>query len=178
MLRSAIAGAGLLALAAINGLPAFAQLASQDSTFTGTVPAICTVSDQVQATTPMTLSGGGTVLAGETDQFNFVSNGAVSVQLRAVDVLAQPTGTGAYSFDGRLEDSGTSIATATPSSASSLVAYNGGLGGNEDFTMGLDISAPGGAVLAAGTYTAKLTTDCIAGGSGGGYGGGGDDDDD
>ena len=93
MFRTAFAGFTVAALAAMSGLPSFAQLASQESTFTGTVPAVCTVSDQVQATTPMSLNGGGTELSGLTDDFNFLSNGAVSVQLRAVNVTAQPAGT-------------------------------------------------------------------------------------
>ena len=162
MFRTAIAGFSVAALAAVSGLPSFAQLASQESTFTGTVPAVCTVSDQVQATTPMSLNGGGTELAGLTDDFNFLSNGAVSVQLRAVNVTAQPAGTAGYNFSGSLNDSGTLIASATAAGASSVVSYAGGLAGNEDFSMGLLISAPGGAVLNQGSYTAVLTTDCIA----------------
>lgn len=162
MFRTAIAGASAAALAVASGVPAFAQLASQESTFTGTVPVVCTVSDQVQATTPMSLNGGGTELAGLTDDFNFESNGDVSVQLRAVNVTAQPAGTTSYSFDGSLNDSGTEIASATANNGSSAVPYSGGLAGNENFSMGLLISAPGGAVLNPGSYTAVLTTDCIA----------------
>ncbi len=161
MFRSVLTGASVAALAAMSGLPSFAQLASQESLFTGTVPAICTVSDQVQATTPMSLNAGGSELSGVTDEFNFISNGAVSVQLRAVAVQAQPAGTAGYGFAGSLNDSGTLIASATPKAASSVVPYASGLAGNEDFSMGLVIS-DSGSVLNQGTYTALLTTDCLA----------------
>ena len=162
MFRTVIAGASAAALAVASGVPAFAQLASQEPTFNGTVPVVCTVSDQVQATTTMSLNGGGTELSGLTNDFNFQSNGAVSVQLRAVNVTAQPTGTSTYSFAGSLNDSGVLIASATAASASSVVSYSDGLDGKEDFSVGLLISDPGGAVLNPGTYTAVLTTDCIS----------------
>ena len=161
MKSSLSAVAGIVALLGLNA-PVMAQLASQESTFTGTVPAVCTVSDQVQATTPMSLNGGGTELAGLTDDFNFISNGAVSVQLRAVNVTAQPAGTNSYKFDGSLNDSNTEIATATANNSSAAVPYPSGLVGNEDFSMGLVISVPNGSVLTQGQYTAVLTTDCIA----------------
>ena len=161
MFRTAFAGFSVAALAAMSGLPSFAQLASQYSTFTATVPPICTVSDTVQGTTPMTLNGGGTELTGITDDFNFVSNGAVSVQLRSVSVIDQPTGTSGYSFTGSLNDSGAPINWANATSADPPVAYASGLAGDEDLSMGLTIS-DSGSMLLPGTYTSILTTDCIA----------------
>jgi len=139
---------------------AVAQLASQSSTFTGTVGAICTVSDAVQATTPMFINGAGTELSGVTDNFSFISNGPVAVQLRAVEINAQPAGTSAYTFGGSLNKDGSLIASSTPAAASAAVNY-AALASTDLFTMGLSVQNSGN-VLAQGTYTAVLTTDCIA----------------
>lgn len=158
MYRLALAAAGASLLAAA---PASAQLASQSSEFSGTVPAICQVADPVNATTPMTYVNG--VLSGTTNAFSFQSNGAVQLQLRQVQINAAPANTGNYTWAAGLQvNNGAQITSSTQAGASAIIPYANGLTANDDFQMSLAVSAPQGTLMAQGTYTALVTTDCIA----------------
>lgn len=160
MFRSFAGVAGLAALA-LNALPASAQLASQSSEFSGTVPAICQVADPVNASTPMTYVDG--VLSGTTNAFSFQSNGAVQLQLRQVQINAAPANTGNYTWNAGLRvNNGAQITGSTQAGASAVIPYANGLTANEDFQMTLAVSAPAGTLMAQGVYTALVTTDCIA----------------
>lgn len=158
--RKLISSLGVLSLSAL-AFPAQAQLASQSTQFSGSVPALCRVADSVNATTPMNFNG--TVLSGVSDDFSFESNGNVNLQLRAVQIDEAPSSATGYSWAGGLRiNNGAEIANANPQSASALVNYPNGLTGNDDFQMSLTVSAPQGVLMAQGTYVATLTTDCIA----------------
>lgn len=147
--------------ATLAALPANAQLASQSSQFTGTVPAVCQVADPVNATTPMTYQGN--TLTGTTNAFSFESNGNVSLQLRQVQIDAAPANTGNYTWAGVLKvNNGANVTSATQAGASAVIPYANGLTANDDFQMALTVSAPAGVLMAQGVYTATLTTDCIA----------------
>jgi hypothetical protein len=160
MLRSFAAAASGLTLA-LAGLPASAQLASQSSEFSGTVPAICQVADPVNASTPMSYVDG--VLSGTTNAFSFASNGAVQLQLRQVQINAAPANTGNYTWNAGLQvNNGAQVTSATQAGASAVIPYANGLTANDDFQMTLAVSAPQGTLMAQGTYTALVTTDCIA----------------
>lgn len=153
-----------LALGAIlltASLPAYAQLASQTSEFSGTVPPICQVADPVNASTPMTYTNG--VLSGTTNAFSFASNGPVQLQLRQVAIQASPAGTGNYTWAAGLQvNNGAQVTSSTQAGASAIIPYANGLTANDDFQMTLAVSAPQGVLMAQGTYTALVTTDCIA----------------
>lgn len=154
---------GMFSLGAVSlaAMPAQAQLASQSSQFSGTVPAVCQVADPVNATTPMTFSGG--VLSGTTNAFSFQSNGNVSLQLRQVQIDAAPANTGNYTWGGVLKvNNGADITSATQAGASAIIPYAAGLTANDDFQMSLTVSAPNGVLMAQGTYTGTLTVDCLA----------------
>ena len=43
-----------------------------------------------------------------------------------------------------------------------MIPYANGLTANDDFQMTLAVSAPDNVLMAQGTYTATVTTDCIA----------------
>jgi hypothetical protein len=152
-----IAGSAVI----LSGGAANAQLASQSSEFSGTVPAICQVADPVNASTPMSYVDG--VLSGTTNAFSFQSNGAVQLQLRQVQINASPANTGNYTWNGVLKvNNGANVASSTQAGASAVVPYPNGLTANEDFQMSLAVSAPAGTLMAQGNYVALLTTDCIA----------------
>jgi hypothetical protein len=153
---------GMFSLGAVSlaAIPAQAQLASQSSQFTGTVPALCRVADAVNATTAMTYANN--TLSGTTNPFSFESNGNVSLQLRAVEIVGAPSGSESYNWAAGLRvNNGAQLAQATQNGASSAVPYANGLTANDDFQMTLAI-ANGGNMLAQGTYIANVTTDCIA----------------
>lgn len=153
----AVASFGLIAANA----PANAQLASQSSEFSGSIPAICQVADPVNASTPMTYVDG--VLSGTTNAFSFQSNGAVQLQLRQVQINAAPANTGNYTWAAGLQvNNGAQITSSTQAGASAIIPYANGLTANDDFQMSLAVSAPQGVLMAQGTYTALVTTDCIA----------------
>lgn len=153
----AAASFGLIAANA----PANAQLASQSSEFSGSVPAICQVADPVNASTPMTYVDG--VLSGTTNAFSFQSNGAVQLQLRQVQINASPANTANYTWAAGLQvNNGAQITSSTQAGASAVIPYANGLTANDDFQMSLAVSAPQGVLMAQGTYTALVTTDCIA----------------
>ncbi len=148
------------ALSAI-AFPAQAQLASQSTQFSGSVPPVCQVVDPVQASTPMTFQGN--TLSGVTNAFSFESNGNVALQLRQVQIDAAPENTGNYAWNAGLRiNNGQQLAQATQNAASSSVPYPNGLTANDDFQMTLNISAPNNVLMAQGTYVATVTTDCIA----------------
>ena len=158
--RKLIGSLGVLSLSAF-AFPAQAQLASQSTQFSGSVPALCRVADSVNATTPMSFNG--TTLSGVSDDFSFESNGNVNLQLRAVQIDSAPDNTGNYAWAGGLRiNNGQQLASSTPQAASSLVNYPNGLTANDDFQLTLNISAPQGALMAQGTYVATVTADCIA----------------
>ena len=153
---------GMFSLGAVSlaAIPAQAQLASQSSQFTGTVPALCRVADAVNATTAMTYADN--TLSGVTNPFSFESNGNVSLQLRAVEIVGAPSAASNYNWAAGLKvNNGAQVAQATQNNASSAVPYANGLTANDDFQMTLAI-ANGGNMLAQGTYIAQVTTDCIA----------------
>jgi hypothetical protein len=161
MIKKSLSLVGLGSLILVSSLPAHAQLASQSTQFSGTVPAVCQVVDPVQASTPMSYQGN--TLSGTTNDFSFQSNGNVALQLRAVQIESAPVNTGNYVWNAGLKvNNGNQIATSTQSAPSSPVAYPNGLTANDDFQMTLSISAPGGTLMAQGVYVATVTTDCIA----------------
>jgi hypothetical protein len=142
-------------------LPIKAQLASQSTQFSGTVPPVCQVVDPVQASTP--LSYQGNTLSGTTNAFSFESNGNVALQLRQVQIDSAPSGTGNYGWNAGLKvNNGEQLAQSTQNAPSSSVAYPNGLNSNDDFQMTLNISAPNNTLMNQGTYVATVTTDCIA----------------
>ena len=153
---------GMFSLGAVSlaAIPAQAQLASQSSQFTGTVPALCRVADAVNATTAMTYANN--TLSGTTNAFSFESNGNVSLQLRKVEVVGAPSAASNYTWAAGLRvNNGAQLAQATKDNASVAVPYANGLTNNDDFQMTLNITN-GGAMLAQGNYIAQVTTDCIA----------------
>lgn len=161
MIKKIALGAGIGLASLSLSLPSYAQLASQSTQFSGSVPALCRVADSVNATTPMSFNG--TTLSGVSDDFSFESNGNVNLQLRAVQIDQAPANTSGYSWNGGLRvNNGAQLASATPDGASALVNYPNGVTANDDFQMTLSISAPQGALMAQGAYIATLTTDCIA----------------
>lgn len=149
--------ASLLALAS----PVGAQLASQTTNFSGTIPVACNV-----------LSGNGQnanlVLTqldnfqGSSSTITFEANADVNLQLAAVDIVAAPQGTSNYTWLATLNDAGNNvIASADPSNASSTVNYSNGLTNQQSFTVKLSIQ-PNTSFLLPGTYTANVTLDCLA----------------
>lgn len=155
---AALAGLAVMGAAA---MPAQAQLASQSTQFSGSVPAICQVVDQVNASSPMTYVNG--VLSGESQPFSFASNGSVALQLRQVAINAAPESTGNYTWNAGLKvNNGAQITSATQAGASAVIPYANGLTANDDFQMTLAVNAPANVLMAQGTYTATVTTDCIA----------------
>lgn len=142
-------------------LPTKAQLASQSSQFSGTVPAVCQVVDPVNASTAMSYQGN--TLSGTTNAFSFESNGNVNLQLRAVQIDSAPENSSSYYWNAGLKvNNGNTIATSNQNAPSSAVNYPNGLTANDDFQMTLNISAPNNVLLSQGTYVATVTTDCIA----------------
>lgn len=155
---AALAGLAVMGAAA---MPAQAQLASQSTQFSGSVPAICQVVDQVNASSPMTYVDG--VLSGSSQPFSFASNGSVALQLRQVDINAAPANTSNYTWNAGLKvNNGAQITSATQAGASAVIPYANGLTANDDFQMTLAVNAPANVLMAQGTYTATVTTDCIA----------------
>lgn len=151
---------GMAAIPALIGGAAQAQLASQSSQFSGTVPPLCRVTDLVNPTTTMSFLNDK--LSGTTNDFSFESNGNIALQLRAVDVVSAPDGTGNYTWAAGLKvNNGAELASATQAGASATVAYPNGLTSNDDFQMTLSVSAPQGQLMRQGTYVAVVTTDCI-----------------
>lgn len=160
MFRHLTALTGLAILGASN-LPAQAQLASSSTQFDGTVPAICQVVDQVNASSPMTFLDGK--LSGVSQAFSFESNGSVALQLRQVQINSQPAQANNYNFNAGLKIyNGNEIASATQEAMSQVIPYAKGLTANDDFQMTLTISAPKDTLMAQGQYVATVTTDCIA----------------
>jgi hypothetical protein len=160
MFRRLAIGAGAIAISAATTPAAFAQLASQNSIFQGTVPPVCQVADAVQPTTP--LSYLNNQLTGVTNPFSFQSNGNVSLQLRQVEVLAAPAGTNAYQYRlGLNVNNGAELLAADSAAGSGPVNYPNGLTANDDFTMSMAVSAPGNSLMAQGAYQIRGTVDCV-----------------
>ena len=142
-------------------MPAQAQLASQSTKFSGSVPAICEVVDVVSSSSPMTYVDG--VLSGTSQPFSFQSNGGVALQLRQVEVNTAPANTASYAWNaGLLVNNGAGITSSTQERPSAVVPYANGLTARDDFQMTLAVSAPEGVLMAQGNYVATVTTDCIA----------------
>ena len=155
---TAYVGMALMGLAA---MPAQAQLASQSTQFSGSVPAVCQVADTVNTSSPMSYVDG--VLSGESQAFSFESNGSVALQLRQVQINARPGNATNYSWAAGLRvNNGVQLASATQDGASAVIPYADGLTPNDDFQMTLAIRAPEGVLMAQGNYVATVTTDCIA----------------
>lgn len=154
---------GMFSLGAVSlaAIPAQAQLASQSTQFSGSVPALCRVADSVNATSPMSFDG--TKLSGVSNAFSFESNGNVNLQLRAVQINEAPSNTSGYSWNGGLRvNNGQEVLASTQDGASWLANYPNGLTANDDFQMTLSVNAPSGSLMSQGTYVATVTTDCIA----------------
>lgn len=137
-----------------------AQLASQSSEFSGSVPPLCRVADPVNTSTPMSFDGNQ--LAGTTNAFSFESNGNIALQLRQVQILNAPDQTAGYTWAAGLRvNNGNQIAGSTQDGASASIPYANGLTANDDFQMTLRVSAPGNNLMRQGNYVALVTTDCI-----------------
>lgn len=150
-----------LAVVGAAAVPVQAQLASQSTQFSGSVPAVCQVADTVNTSSPMTYVDG--VLSGVSEAFSFQSNGSVALQLRQVQINASPANATNYNWDAGLrENNGVQLASATQEGASAVLPYANGLTANDDFQMTLSVRAPEGVLMAQGNYVATVTTDCIA----------------
>jgi len=149
--------ASLLALAS----PVDAQLASQTTNFTGTVPAACNVLGGGNQNANLVLTQLDN-FQGSSNSISFEANADVNLQLAAVSIVAAPQGTSNYTWLATLNDAGNNvIASADPSNASSLVNYSSGLTNQQTFTVKLSIQ-PNTSFLIPGTYTADVTLDCLA----------------
>jgi hypothetical protein len=153
----------LAGVIAVNASIIPAQAVTQESTFSGSVPGICSVGTAVNATTDFTLSADNTTLDATTNGFSFVSNGDAALQLQAVNVTASPTGASLNWNAQLLSSTGPVLPGAASAAAQSAVSAAQTRSANDLLQMQLTVTNQNaGEVLPAGTYTAVVTTDCIA----------------
>jgi len=160
LMKNLLRLAGILILPASLALassPVRAQLQQAESTFTGSVPDSCTLTNGTQS---VGFSLTGTTLDGTTGNITVNANGAVNLQLTAVteteeaEATASPTAT-----LNDITDSEDGIASSTPGAASSSVAL--GNQSNVDHNVTINMNVTG--ATAPGTYTYKVTLSCLAG---------------
>ena len=144
----------------LASLPAQAQLASQSTSFTGSVPLTC---DLTSGTSSATMSASAsTSIVGNTPSFYFTSNAAVKLALSPVTVNAAPTGTNSYNWQAVLFEGANSVATTDESSSSPAeVSYSSGLSSSDTFSLEMTVISSG-STMAVGTYTGTVTLDCLA----------------
>ena len=143
----------------LASLPAQAQLSSQTTSFTGTVPLSCDLTSGSSSVT-MTANGSNSI-SGTTPSFYYTSNAAVKLALSPVTVNATPTGT-SYNWQAVLFKGGTSVATTDESSSSPAeVSYSSGLSSSDAFTLQMNVNSSS-STMAVGTYTGTITLDCLA----------------
>lgn len=151
--------AGIFAGLAVFGIPANAQLGSQTTTFSGTIPLSCNASGNQNANLVLTQLDN---FEGNSNSITFNSNGAVKLQLDTVNIIAAPAGTTNYIWTATLKNSGNNvIASADSASGSSPVTFANGLTNQNSFTVGLSVQNSTGNLI-PGLYTAEVTIDCIS----------------